>query len=161
MILKNESPFIGYVLAALMLLTLLNSAYFFLAIAKFKIGEWLSFNACSLATIVYLICFTSYRITKKSIYLAIAFLPLYYYGTMGLFMMSWNAANLFTQITHIVITLNVIWILFLLLKDTRSKSLGKGLLIGIIIFVPVFAVIQHYSQMHLTEFMQMLHKVQY
>ena len=160
MIIKNKSLFVGYLLAALMLLTLLNSAYFFLAVARFRIGEWLSFNACSLATIVYLICFASYRITRKSIYLAIALLPLYYYGTMGLFMMPWNAANIFTQITHIVITLNVIWILFVLLKDARFESLGKGLLIGIIIFVPVFAVIQHYLQMHLAEFMQILQKVQ-
>lgn len=160
MIIKNKSLFVGYLLAALMLLTLLNSAYFFLAVARFRIGEWLSFNACSLATIVYLICFASYRITRKSIYLAIALLPLYYYGTMGLFMMPWNAANIFTQITHIVITLNVIWILFVLLKDARLESLGKGLLIGIIIFVPVFAVIQHYLQMHLAEFMQILQKVQ-
>lgn len=160
MIIKNKSLFVGYLLAALMLLTLLNSAYFFLAVARFRIGGWLSFNACSLATIVYLICFASYRITRKSIYLAIALLPLYYYGTMGLFMMPWNAANIFTQITHIVITLNVIWILFVLLKDARLESLGKGLLIGIIIFVPVFAVIQHYLQMHLAEFMQILQKVQ-
>ena len=108
MIFKNKSLFIGYLLAALMLLTLLNSAYFFLAVAKFRIGEWLSFNACSLATIIYLTCFASYRITNRSIYLAIALLPLYYYGTMGLFMMPWDGANLFTQITHIVITLNVI-----------------------------------------------------
>lgn len=160
MIIKNRSLFIGYLLAALMLLTLLNSAYFFLAVARFRIGEWFSFNACSLATIVYLICFASYRITRKSFYLAIALLPLYYYGTMGLFMMPWNAANIFTQITHIVITLNVIWILFVLLKDARLESLGKGLLIGIIIFVPVFAAIQHYLQMHLAEFMQILQKVQ-
>lgn len=161
MIFKNKSLFIGYLLAALMLLTLLNSAYFFLAVAKFRIGEWLSFNACSLATIIYLTCFASYRITNRSIYLAIALLPLYYYGTMGLFMMPWDGANLFTQITHIVITLNVIWILFVLLKGARFESLGKGLLIGIIIFVPVFAVIQHYLQMHLTEFMQILQKVQH
>ncbi|MFY9172884.1 MAG: hypothetical protein WAO03_07020 [Petrimonas mucosa] len=38
---------------------------------------------------------------------------------MGLFVVSWDAANLVPQITHIIITLNVIWIIFLLLKGSK------------------------------------------
>lgn len=79
---------------------------------------------------------------------------------MGLFVVGWNAVNMFAQITHIIITLNVIWILFELLKDSKYESLGKGLLIGLLVFVPVFAAIQSYSQLHMTEFMQMLQKIQ-
>lgn len=160
MILKKKNQIIGYLLAVLMLLTLLNSAYFFISIVKFQIGEWLVFNACSLAIISYLVCFACYQISKKDFFLAIALVPLYYYGSMGLFVVPWNAANMFSQITHIIITLNVIWILFVLVKDLRYDSLGKGLLIGVLVFVPVFAVIQTYSQSHMAAFMQMLQKVQ-
>jgi hypothetical protein len=160
MSLKNKNQIIGYLLAALMLLTLLNSAYFFISIVRFQIGEWLVFNACSLAIISYLVCFACYQISKKDFFLAIALVPLYYYGSMGLFVVPWNAANMFSQITHIIITLNVIWILFVLLKEFRYDSLGKGLLIGVLVFVPVFAVIQTYSQLHMASFMQMLQKVQ-
>ena len=78
---------------------------------------------------------------------------------MGLFVISWDVANMFAQITHIVITLNVIWILFVLLKEFKFESLGKGLLIGVIVFVPLFAIIQNYSQLHMTEFLQLLQKV--
>lgn len=160
MSLKSKNQVIGYLLAALMLLTLLNSAYFFISIVKFQVGEWLAFNACSLAIISYLVCFACFQITKKDLFLAIALVPLYYYGSMGLFVVPWNGANIFSQITHIIITLNVIWILFVLLRESRYESLGKGLLIGVLVFVPVFAVIQTYSQLHMAEFIQMLQKVQ-
>lgn len=160
MSLKNKNQIIGYLLIALSLLTLLNSAYFFISIVKLQIGEWLAFNACSLAIISYLICFACFQIFKKDFFLAIAMVPLYYYGTMGLFIVPWNAADIFSQITHIIITLNVIWILFVLLKESRYESLGKGLLIGVLVFVPVFAIIQTYSLLHMAEFMQMLQKVQ-
>jgi hypothetical protein len=160
MSLKNKEQIIDYLLAVFMLLALLNSAYFFLFIVKLKIGEWLAFNACSLSIIVYLVCFACFRVTKKDFFLSIALVPLYYYGTMGLFITPWNVANMIAQITHIIITLNVIWILFVLLKESRFESLGKGLLIGLLVFVPVFAAIQNYSQLHMAEFMQMLQKVQ-
>jgi hypothetical protein len=155
----NKNQIIGYVLASLMLLTLLNSAYFFLSVVKLDFFRWLAFNACSLAIIAYLICFISYKFFNNDLFLAIALVPMYYYGTMGLFIAPWDAANLFAQITHIIITLNVIWVLFVLLKDSKYESLGKGLLIGLFVFVPVFAVIQSYSQQHMAEFIQMLSKV--
>lgn len=157
--LKNKKQAIGIVLSFLMLLTLLNSSYFFLAMLKLSIGKWLAFNACSLAIIVYLLCFAFYIITKKEYLLAIPLLPLYYYGTMGLFVMPWNAANTFAQITHIIITVNVLWLLYVLLKEHKLESLGKGLLIGILVFVPIFAYIQSYTQLHMNEFMQALQRM--
>ncbi len=157
---KCKKQITGYLLASLLLLTLLNSAYFFLQVAKFGIVDWLAFNACSLSIIAYLICFVCFQLTKENHYLAIALLPLYYYGTMGLFVTPWNVTNIFAQITHIIITLNVIWILYVLLKKSDYKSLSKGLLIGLLIFVPIFVVIQNYSQLHIDEFMQIIQKVQ-
>jgi hypothetical protein len=156
---KNKKQILGYLLAALMLLTLLNSAYFFISVVNFQIGEWLAFNACSLAIISYLVCFACFQISKKDFFLAIALVPMYYYGSMGLFVVPWDAVNTFPQITHIIISLNVIWILFVLLKQSRYESLGKGLLIGVLVFVPIFAVIQAYLQLHMAELMQMLQKV--
>lgn len=157
---KKSSPIGGIILAVLMLLALLNSAYFFVYTAKFEILDWLAFNACSVAIIIYLFCFILFLISKKDFFIAIAILPLYYYGTMGLFVISWDAENIITQITHIIITLNVIWILSVLLKKFRFESLGKGLLIGMLLFVPMFVVIQQYSQQHMDEFLQLLQNVQ-
>lgn len=156
---KSKRQVIGLILSIIMLFILLNSSYFFLGILKLSVGKWLAFNACSLAIIVYLICFIAFRITKRDYLLAIPLLPLYYYGTMGLFIMPWNEANIFPQITHIAITVNIVWVLYVLLKEHKYESLGKGCLLGILIFVPIFACIQSYTQLHMNEFMQVLQGV--
>lgn len=147
---------VSYVLAILMLLAFLNSGHFFLGMLKLSIGKWLAFNACSLAILFFLICFVLYLIRKKEVLLAIPLLPMYYYGTMGLFVMPWNSANAFAQITHVVVTLSLLWVLFLLLKERKYDSLGKGLLIGMVVFVPLFAYLQHFNQLHMEEFLKAL-----
>ncbi len=149
----------SHVLALLLFATMLNSSYFFMGILKLSSGEWLAFNACSLAILIFLICYLLFCISKREELLAISVLPLYYYGTMGLFVIPWNAANSFAQVTHVIITLNVLWILYVYLKDRKFESLGKGLIVGIIIFVPVFAAIQSYTQLHMNEFMKALQKL--
>jgi hypothetical protein len=153
---NHNNQIAGIVLSALLLLALLNSGYFFLATLKMGIGKWLAFNACSLAIIVYLVCFVLYRITKKEFLLAVPLLPLYFFGTMGLFTMPWNEANLFAQITHIVITATVVWIITWFLKGRKYEALGKGSLAGILFFVPVIAVVQSYTHAHMDEFLQLL-----
>lgn len=81
---------------------------------------------------------------------------MYYYGTMGLFVMPWNEANLFVQITRIVIIINVEWILFGFLNEHKFESLERGPLLGILGFVPVIACIQSYAQLHTNELTQLL-----
>lgn len=160
MSLKIKNQLVGYLLTFFMLLALLNSAYFFLIVKKFALIKWLAFNACSLSIIIYLICFTLYLILKKELFLAVVLVPLYYFGTMGLFVIPWDAANTFAQVTHIVITFNVIWIVYIFLNESKYEQLGIGLLIGVLVFVPVFAIIQGYSQLHMAEFVQKLQSFQ-
>ena len=159
---KSMKPVVGLVLAILLFAVLLNSSYFFLAILNLSLGKWFAFNACSLAIIVYLICYMLFRIKSWLFLLAIPLLPLFgdWAGTgtptMGLFVMPWNQANIFAQVTHLIITLNVLWILWVFLKERQFGALGKGLLVGIIVFVPVIACIQSYTQIHMDEFMKVL-----
>ncbi|MDD4591625.1 MAG: hypothetical protein PHG06_14535 [Parabacteroides sp.] len=153
---KNKNQIIGIFLAILMLIALLNSSYFFLVVLRLSIGQWLAFNACSLAIIIYLISFVVSLVKKNSIWLSIALLPMYYYGTMGLFIMPWNGVNLFAHITHLIITGNIIWAIFCIYKEHKYAESGKYLLFSMIIFVPVFTLIQTYNQTHLNKFMQIL-----
>ena len=153
---EKKNQIIGYLLAILMLLALVTSSYFFLVQLRLSVGKWLAFNACSMAILTYLLCFVLFQMTKKEFLLAIPLLPLYYYGTMGLFIMPWNEANVFPQLTHIIITLNVLWVLYRLLKGNKFESVGKGILIGLLVFVPVIACIQSYTQVHMQEFLQVL-----
>lgn len=153
---NKKKQITGIVLAIFMLVALLNSAYFFLALLKLSIGQWLAFNACSVAIIIYLICFIISAVKRNSIWLSVALLPMYYYGTMGLFIMPWNVSNLFAHITHIIITCNALWVLFLIFKEQKFAALGKAFLFSILVFVPLFAVIQTYNQVHFEEFMRIL-----
>lgn len=152
----NKSQITGIILSALAFVALLNSGYFFTSILKLSILKWLVFNACSFAIIIHVVCFTLHLITKRDLFLAISLLPLYYYGTMGLFVMPWNEANIFAQITHIIITANVAWILFKLLKERKFEDIGKGLLISTLLLVPAFAFIQSFAQEHMDEFLTLL-----
>jgi hypothetical protein len=154
--LKDKSQIIGYLLFILMLFAILNSAYFFLSIANFKIADWIIFNSCSLAIFIYLLAFIFFQLTKNYSILAVALLPLYYYGTMGLFVTPWNNANIFPQITHAIITLNIVWVLYIFLKELRYESLGKGLLIGFLVFVPIFALLRHYLELNIEEYVKMI-----
>lgn len=152
----NKNHLAGLVLTVLMVLSLLNSGFFFLGILKLSIGKWLAFNACSLATIIYLVCYISYRITQKVYLIAIPILPLYYYGTMGLFILPWNETNIFAHISHILITLTLIWLLYGLIKNKKYEQLGIGLFIAVLVCVPIFAIIQVFTQSHINEFIQLL-----
>lgn len=159
MSLLNKKNAISSVLAVLLFLAMLNSAFFFISALGFGPGQWLAFNACSVAIIAHVVCFAAYLRTKNAFWLAIPLLPMYYYGTMGLFLMEWSANNAFAHITHVLITINVVWILYTFIKERDYSALGRGLLAGMIIFVPIFAIIQTYNQAHINEFIQALQKL--
>ena len=91
---KTEKT-IGIVLAiALLLLTLSGSSYFFFSL-KTNIVQRIAYNACSPSSLVYLVGFIVFLYNKNAIGLALAFLPMYYFGTMGLFTFTWSGANIF------------------------------------------------------------------
>jgi hypothetical protein len=147
---------ISYIISGLLFIAMLNSAYFFMNMLGLGVGRWLAFNACSLAIIAQTLCYAAYQVNKREFILAIPLLPLYYYGSMGLFMAPWSAATAFAQITHVLISISALWTLYLLLKDKNFAALGKGLLIGAAVFVPIFALIQSYNQAHIQEFYKIL-----
>ena len=112
---KTEKT-IGIVLAiALLLLTLSGSGYFFFSL-KTNIVQWIAYNACSPSSLVYLVGFIVFLCNKNAIGLALAFLPMYYFGTMGLFTFTWSGANIFAQMSHITMTLNLLWAGYILYR---------------------------------------------
>ena len=76
MILTKTEKTIGIVLAILLLLlTLSGSGYFFFTL-KVNFVQWLAYNACSPSSLVYLVGFIAFWLTKKSFWLPLAFLPM-------------------------------------------------------------------------------------
>ena len=139
----------------LLLLTLSGSGYFFFTL-KVNFVQWLAYNACSPSSLVYLGCLIVFWVTKKTVWLPLAFLPMYYFGTMGLFTFTWSGANIFAQMSHITMTLNLIWAGYVLYRIGDYKAFAKGLLWSIVLFVPYIAFVMYYCRTHAEEISQLL-----
>ena len=139
----------------LLLLTLSGSGYFFFTL-KVTFEQWLAYNACSPSSLVYLGCLIVFWVTKKTVWLPLAFLPMYYFGTMGLFTFTWSGANIFAQMSHITMTLNLIWAGYVLYRIGNYKAFAQGLLWSIVLFVPYIAFVMYYCRTHAEEISQLL-----
>ena len=140
----------------LLLLTLSGSGYFFSTL-KVSFVQWLAYNACSPSSLLYLGCLIVFWVTKKTVWLPLAFLPMYYFGTMGLFTFTWSGANiLFAQMSHITMTLNLIWAGYVLYRIGDYKAFAQGLLWSIVLFVPYIAFVMYYCRTHAEEISQLL-----
>jgi len=139
----------------LLLLTLSGSGYFFFTL-KVNFEQWLAYNACSPSSLVYLSCLIVFWVTKKTVWLPLAFLPMYYFGTMGLFTFTWSGANIFAQMSHITMTLNLIWAGYVLYRIGDYKAFAQGLLWSIVLFVPYIAFVMYYCRTHAEEISQLL-----
>ncbi len=145
------------ILASLLLLTVMNSTWYFLGIAKISVLQWLVFNACAPSSIVYLLGLIAWFRTKNKMWLTIAVVPMMFFGTMGLFVFPWNNANdLLVQFSHIVMTLNIALSLWVTLKDKDYKSLANGLLISVLAGIPFIAFTQAYCRIHAEDVMRIL-----
>ena len=146
----------GIALASVvLLLTLSGSGYFFFTL-KVTFVQWLAYNACSPSSLVYLGCLIVFWVTKKTFWLPLAFLPMYYFGTMGLFTFTWSGANIFAQMSHITMTLNLIWAGYVLYRIGDYKAFARGLLWSIVLFVPYIAFVMYYCRTHAEEISQLL-----
>ena len=146
----------GIVLAALLLITIVNSTYYFLGIAGVSVNQWLVFNACAPSSIAYIIGLAVCLFTRDRMWLAVAVVPIFFFGTMGMFVFPWNGYNMMAQVSHILMTFNIAWALYVLLKYRDYKALGLGLLVSIIVFMPFITYTQVYCREHADEVMRVL-----
>ena len=146
----------GIALAIVLLLLMLSGSGYFFFTLKVNFVQWLAYNACSPSSLVYLGCLIVFWVTKKTVWLPLAFLPMYYFGTMGLFTFTWSGANIFAQMSHITMTLNLIWAGYVLYRIGDYKAFAQGLLWSIVLFVPYIAFVMYYCRTHAEEISQLL-----
>lgn len=146
MILTKKEKIIGVILAGLLFLITLSSTFFFLGKLKISLVQWVAFNSCSPTSFLYLLLFLVFLVKKNASYLMITFLPIYFLGTMSMFVLPWNEANMIAHVGHIIMTLNLIWVLYVIFKHKEYKALGIGLLISMLLFVPYIAYVLSYNQ---------------
>lgn len=147
---------IGIVLAVLLLLVSINSTYYYLGVQKVKFIEWAFFNACVPSNIGYLLGFIIFIVTKEKFALGIGILPMVFFGVMGLFVFPWGGLANIAQAGHIVMTLNVAWAIFTVLKTSDYKALAFGLLVSIILYVPFMTYQQQYCRTHTEDLQRIL-----
>lgn len=147
---------LGIALAVLLLLTTINSMYYFFIIAKATGLEWLVFNACAPSNIAYLIGFTLYLATGNRILLYSAVLPLFFFGGLGLYLFPWDGFNLIAQISHIIMVLNLGWALAGMFREHDYHRAALGLLLGILVFAPFINFQQTYAYSHPEAFQRIL-----
>lgn len=151
----NNKPIIGTILAILLLLVTINSTIYFLTNLKVSPLEWVVFNACAPSNILYILCFTFFLVTGNKTGLTIGILPLFFFGTMGLIIFPWGGYNIIPQISHILMTLNVIWAVYSIFSTGAYKAATIGFLISILICGSFIAFQQIYTRTHQED----LHKI--
>jgi hypothetical protein len=94
-------------------------------------------------------------ISKNGAFLIVTALPLYFLGTMSMFVLPWSGNYSVAHIGHIIMTLNIIWVIFVLLKHKEYRAMASGLLTGMLLFVPFIAFVQTYNKAHEEKMVQL------
>ena len=147
---------IGIILAILLLLATIQSTFFFLVIMKVKFVEWIVFNACAPSNITFLIGFALFLLFKDRTVLHMAILPMFFFGVLGLFVFPWKGANIFPQIGHTIMALNIGWAIFITLNTHDYKAATIGMLLGIVVFSVFIGFQQQYVATHPEDFKKIL-----
>lgn len=123
----------GWAVAILNTLMALMGANFFLGMLKVSVGDWLMMNTCAASIALFV---AGYLLGSPLVMMASAVL-MFRYGTLGLFVFSWNGGNLIAQAGHTLMTLAVIYVGVDVVRRRRWKALGLGALLGMAILFPL------------------------
>ncbi|GAP44386.1 hypothetical protein TBC1_12191 [Lentimicrobium saccharophilum] len=144
---KNEKA-AGIVLVALLFLISLFSTRFFLGELKMGFADWIVFSSCSPVSYLFILFFLVFFIRRQFCWLVLTTLPVYYLGTLSMFVLPWTGTYLFAHAGHIIMTLSMFWALYVLVIHRQFKALATGLLLSILLFAPYIAHVQTYNQKH-------------
>ena len=141
----------GWVLTVLNTLATLNSTFFFLGMLETGVVGWLMLNTCAPSVVLFVIGF----LLASPLVMVAASVPMFRYGTLGLFAFGWDAYNIIPQIGHILMTLAVIYVMVYIVRSRRWKTLGLGLALGLAILIPFMVVQRSWFNAH-PEMLEML-----
>lgn len=141
----------GWALVVLNTLAALNSTFFFLAMLKSGVVGWLMMNTCAPSIALFVIGF----LLGSPVVMVAASVPMFRYGTLGLFVFGWSGWAIIPQIGHILMTLAVIYVIAYIVRNKAWRTLGLGLALGVAILIPFMAVQTWWFNAH-PEMLEML-----
>ena len=141
---ENNLRKYGWIAAGGNMLMMLFSANYFLSMAKFPIVPWLFFNACFPSTLIFLIGF----FLNNRVLMAFSTPFLAYFGVGGMFVFSWSGGMIMAQISHIFMTLAIIYTILETIKTKEWRQSILGVLAGFIVFLIILPIHQNYIKNH-------------
>ncbi len=148
--------FIRNALFALIVLVTLQSTWYFLGMQRASFLTWICFNACAVANVTFIVGFILSIPLKTRVIMYMATLPLFFFGTGGLIVFPWKGMNIIPQISHIIMTLNLLVMFWEMFKSHDYKNASIGLLLSIIVFSFFIAFQQNYVFQHPEEWAKLM-----
>ena len=134
----------GWTVTALNVLAALNSSWFFLAILGTGVMGWLMMNSCAPSIALFAVGF----VLRRPVVMVAGAVMMFRYGTLGLFFFGWDGPNLFAQVSHVLMTLAVLYVAGDVIRARRFRALGLGLALGLAILVPYMLAQRAYFAAH-------------
>lgn len=141
---ENSLRKIGWIITVGNIIMMFFSANYFLFMSKFPVVPWLFFNACFPSTAIFLIGF--FLKNKSVMAFSIPFLT--FYGTGGMFVFGWSGGMIMAQISHIFMTLAVVYVLIETIKAKDWKQFVGGSVFGLAAFLVILPIHQNYIRTH-------------
>lgn len=133
------------ILRILLVLVTLQSTSFFLTQLKVSVKDWLVCNACASSNILLLIGTLLSIDTLR--YMAIY--PMFFFGVQGLFVFPWSGIyNLIPQFSHLIMTANIITLIWEIFNLQAYQTGFQALLLAIIFITPLIYQQQQYGYRH-------------
>ncbi|MBN1220954.1 MAG: hypothetical protein JXM69_18675 [Anaerolineae bacterium] len=135
---------IGWVLVVFNVLLAFNSTFVFLTVLNTGLVGWLMLNTCAPSIFLFAAGF----LLGSPVVMMAAAVIMFRYGTLGLFVFSWDGYNLIAQVGHILMTLAVIYLMVYLVRQRRWKTLLLGLALGLVCLIPLMMIQEAWLNAH-------------
>jgi hypothetical protein len=134
----------GWTVTSLNLLAALNSSWFFLAVLETGVPGWLMMNSCAPSIALFAAGF----VLARPILMVAGAVMMFRYGTLGLFFFGWQGPNVIAQVSHVLMTLAVLYVARDVLRGRRFRSLGLGTALGLAVLLPYMLAQYLYFEAH-------------
>jgi hypothetical protein len=140
----NHYQKIGFVIAILNLIAIINSTRVFLMILGFPVIAWLFFNACAPSIAIFLAGF--YSGSRKVMAASIPFL--FFFGGLGLLVFGWSEKTIIAQLGHILMVCAILYTIMVITIEKLWKKSVIGFIIGLVLFAVILPFQQKYVKGH-------------
>jgi hypothetical protein len=94
-------------------------------------------NTCAPSIVLFVIGF----LLGSPLVMVATSVPMFRYGTLGLFVFGWDAYNIIPQIGHVLMTLATVYVMIYVVRNRAWKTLVLGLALCLAMLIP-FMVLQ-------------------